>query len=412
MFESTFHKVIVTCVAFIIFSYLEYHFDCGLIISAILSLILVVRNGSWISPVVLATQYTLSEFGYKHYGFLLFLVLEIIFIFFDRYEDTSGLQNWKLRAELSDQHVEGNFCSPEEELCNHLQHLQVGDDEVEDNCVEEITMEDNFHGKSQEEDGNFRIDRSKKVSRNVQSNNEKCKTYIEIQSTTTTTFHRIRSPDYSSVRVGDRMDNSNIIDIVGMQTFQSFKKNQTVKRIRYILKEHSPVMHQFVDRMLHEYCGRESELLKALNNEFGIASSMKDFSSDGVGDYNDGCGYQTSNSQYRIDHDDNLNFENYSFKYRNNHNKESRAKYSDINIISNTNSRDGYSDNFQNTSSPMHHTNSNLFRQNNIISGHETILGDDHTKNIHHSDKHKFPKEALDFPRSSPLRLSTLSIDR
>ena len=405
MFESTFNKIIMTCVGLMLFSYVEYSFDCGLIISAILSLILVVRNGSWISPVVLATQYALSEFEYKQYSCFLFLVLEFIFIFFDTYEDG---------AEFSSQNTESNFCSREEELCRYLQHLQVGDDEVEDGCeVRGITMKDNLHKKVQVTDKSHKIDRSsKKVSRKFHSNSEKCKTYIEIQSTTTTTFRRIRSPNCSSVRVGEKSETSNVIDIVGMQTFQSFKKNQIVKRIRYILKEHSPVMHQFVDRMLHEYCGRESELLKALNNEFGIASSMKDFSSDGVGDYNDGCGYQTSNSQYRSDHDDNLNFENYSFKYRNNHNKESKAKYSDINIISNTNSRDGYNDNFQNTSSPMHHTNSNLFRQNNIISGHETILGDDHTRNIHHSDKHKFPTEALDFPRSSPLRLSTLSIDR
>ena len=98
----------MTCVGLMLFSYVDYSFDCGLIISAILSLILVVRNGSWISPVVLATQYALSEFEYKHYSCLLFLVLEFIFIFFDTYED---------RAEYFCQNTEGNFCSREEELC-------------------------------------------------------------------------------------------------------------------------------------------------------------------------------------------------------------------------------------------------------------------------------------------------------
>ena len=403
MFESTFNKIMMTCVGLMLFSYVDYSFDCGLIISAILSLILVVRNGSWISPVVLATQYALSEFEYKHYSCLLFLVLEFIFIFFDTNED---------RAEYFCQNTEGNFCSREEELCNYLQHLQVCDDEVEDGCeVRGITVRDNLHRKVQVKDKNYKIDRSsKKVSRKFHSNSEKCKTYIEIQSTTTTTFRRIRSPDCSSVRVGGKSETSNVIDIVGLQTFQTFKKNQTVKRIRYILKEHSPVMHQFVDRMLHEYCGRESELLTALNNEFGIASSIKDFSSDGIGDQSDGCVYQTSNSRYQADHDGNYNVDDHCFNYRNNPDKESSSEHNNINIISSTNSRDGHNDNFQNTSSHMHNTGSNLFPQGNIRGGHDKIFEDDKVKDIHHGNKYKFSTETLDFPRSSPLRLSTLSI--
>ena len=403
MFESTFNKIIMTCVGLMLFSYVEYSFDCGLIISAILSLILVVRNGSWISPVVLATQYALSEFEYKQYSCFLFLVLEFIFIFFDTYED---------RAEFSSQNVEGNFCSREEELCRYLQHLQVGDDEVEDGCeVRGITMKDNLHKKVQVTDKSHKIDRSsKKVSRKFHSNSEKCKTYIEIQSTTTTTFRRIRSPNCSSVRVGEKSETSNVIDIVGMQTFQSFKKNQIVKRIRYILKEHSPVMHQFVDRMLHEYCGRESELLTALNNELRIAASIKDFSSDGTGDQSDGCVYQTSNSRYQADHDGNYNVDDHCFNYRNNSDKESSSKHSNFDIISSTNRRDRYDNNYQNASSHMHNTGFNLFPQGDIHGGHDKILQDGKVKNIHHSDKHKFSTETLDFPRSTPLGMSTLSI--
>ena len=47
--------------------------------------------------------------------------------------------------------------------------------------------------------------------------------------------------------------------------------NQDIERtIRDLLEEHSPSMHQFADRMLLDYLGRESVLLSALKKEFGV----------------------------------------------------------------------------------------------------------------------------------------------
>lgn len=95
MFESTFIRIITASIVFLLFSYCEHRFECGLIVSALLNFVIVMENGNWISSLLFAAQFSLSESGLRHYSYLMFLALEFIFIFFHKQEDVTKVQNWR-----------------------------------------------------------------------------------------------------------------------------------------------------------------------------------------------------------------------------------------------------------------------------------------------------------------------------
>ena len=331
-----------------------------------------------------------------------------------------------LKAEPSVLHLVDDmldkYSNREEELYIHLQHLHMSDNKSNGSYIDwklsevrGIMIKKFFYAEPHifEEDVNTE---NELITEKVTPDIEVHHTHVDNQPTVTaSTLRRVRSPESRRV-MGKKWGNGSNSDQSGTNTFpfQNIEKDRIIRRIHEILKEHSPLMYQFVDRMLQDYYGREDELLRALGSEFGISIPISDCDPDphSLGDQNK----RWINSDIRagprqaVDLNDNFN-------YRTDPNDErSNFSYRDNNVIEDMSSDtdnggyDEYDRNEYNNSNYMHNGYFESSIQNNIcVNAYYDSLKSDQSDNRHPRRRNNFPIESLDIPDSRHWCVSSMS---